>query len=63
VNVLKAFAQPAFEHLHLSPEMERYNEVHHLAEAFPLFETLDERYVAPDSLLREFIGGGIYDDG
>lgn len=62
VNVLKAFAQPAFEHLHLSPEMERYNEVHHLAEAFPLFETLEEQYVAPDSLLREFIGGGIYDD-
>ena len=62
VNVLKAFAQPAFDHLHLSPEMERYNEVHHLAEAFPRFETLDEKYVASDSLLREFIGGGIYDD-
>ncbi len=61
VNVLKAFAQPSFEHLHMSPEMERYKEIRHLVEAYPKFETLDEKYIAPDSLLREFIGGGIYD--
>ncbi|MDE7243706.1 MAG: adenylyl-sulfate kinase [Oscillospiraceae bacterium] len=63
VNVIKAFAQPAFERLHMSPEMERYKEIRHLVNAFPKFETLDEKYVAPDSLLREFIGGGIYDGG
>lgn len=42
--------------------MERFEEVRQLAEAYPLFEILDEKYVASDSLIREFIGGGIYDD-
>lgn len=62
INVIRAFAQPLFDHLRVSPEMERYEEVRHLAEAYPQFEILDEKYVAPDSLIREFIGGGIYDD-
>ena len=62
VSVMRAFAQPAFDHLHLSQNYERYEEVRHLAEAYPKFEALDEKYVAADSLLREFIGGGIYDD-
>jgi len=62
VNVLRAFAQPAFDQLHLSPDYERFDEVHRLAEAYPKFELLEEKYIAPDSLLREFIGGGIYDD-
>jgi len=57
--VMKNHALPAFEQL--SPEMERYEEIGHLLEAYPKFETLDESYVAPDSLIREFIGGGIYD--
>ena len=62
VNVIRAFAQPLFDHLRVSPDMERYEEVRQLAEAYPRFEILDESYVAPDSLIREFIGGGIYDD-
>lgn len=62
VSVIRAFAQPLFDHLRVSPDMERYEEVRHLAEAYPRFEILDESYVAPDSLIREFIGGGIYDD-
>ena len=56
------FALPLFQKLHLSQGMERYEEIRHLVEAYPKFETLDEKYVAPDSLIREFIGGGIYDD-
>lgn len=62
VSVVKAFALPLFQRLHLSQGMERYEEIRHLVEAYPKFETLDEKYVAPDSLIREFIGGGIYDD-
>ena len=62
VSVVKSFAQPLFEKLHLSPTMERYEEIGHLVEAYPKLETLDEKYVAEDSLIREFIGGGIYDD-
>ena len=46
----------------LKPDMERYEEIGHLLGAYPLFETLEESYIAPDSLIREFIGGGIYDD-
>ena len=42
--------------------MERYEEIALLMEAYPKFESLDEKYVAEDSLLREFIGGGIYED-
>lgn len=62
VSVVKAFAQPHFERMHLTPSRERYEEITHLVEAYPKFETLDEKYIAPDSLIREFIGGGIYDD-
>ena len=62
VSVVKAFAQPCFERLRLTPDMERYEEIAHLVEAYPKFETLDEKYVAPDSLIREFIGGGISAD-
>ena len=59
VNVIRTFALPLFEQL--TPEMERYEEIGHLLEAYPKFAELDEKYVAPDSLIREFIGGGIYD--
>ena len=62
VSVVKNYAQPLFEKLHITPDMERYEEVGHLVKAYPQLETLDEKYVAPDSLIREFIGGGIYDD-
>ena len=62
ISVIRAFAQPLFDHLRVSPDMERFEEVRHLTEAYPKFEILDEKYVAPDSLIREFIGGGIYDD-
>ena len=60
VSVIKAHALPFYEQL--SPEMERCEEIGHLLKAYPQFETLDESYVAEDSLIREFIGGGIYDD-
>lgn len=62
VCVVKQFAQPLFEKLHIAPDMERYEEVGHLVQAYRKLETLDESYIAPDSLIREFIGGGIYDD-
>lgn len=62
VSVVKNYAQPLFEKLHITPDMERYEEIGHLVKAYPQLETLDEKYVAPDSLIREFIGGGIYDD-
>ena len=61
VCAVKPFAQPLFHQLHMEPGMERYEEIGHLVDAYPKFETLDEKYIAADSLIREFIGGGIYD--
>ena len=58
INVLKAYVLPFCEQL--TPELERYEEIGQLLEAYPKFETLSEHYIAADSLLREFIGGGIY---
>jgi uridine kinase len=62
VSVMRAYALPKFQEMGTSPDLERYQEIGQLSQAFPLFEPLDEKYVAEDSLIREFIGGGIYDD-
>ena len=42
------------------PDNERWQEYHDLVDAFRYFEPVDPALVAPDSLLREFIGGGRY---
>ena len=39
----------------------RYDELHSILPAFELFEDVYPELLAPDSLLREFIGGGIYE--
>ena len=41
--------------------IERYAELKQVLPAIQLFGEIDEALVAPDSLVREFIGGGIYD--
>lgn len=41
--------------------IERYDELRGVLPALQLFGDIDEKYVAPDGLLREFIGGGIYE--
>ena len=38
----------------------RYREFHDLVDSFRYFEPVDPALVAPDSLIREFIGGGSY---
>ena len=38
----------------------RHREFHDLVDAFRYFEPIDPALVAPDSLIREFIGGGSY---
>ena len=38
----------------------RHDELLELIDAFHWFEPIDPKLVAPDSLLREFIGGGSY---
>ena len=40
--------------------IERYEELRQLLPALQLFGVISEDLVAPDSLIREFIGGGIY---
>lgn len=41
--------------------IERYEELRQVLPAIQLFGHIDESLVTPDSLVREFIGGGIYD--
>lgn len=41
--------------------VERFEELRSVLPAIQLFGHIDETLVAPDSLLREFIGGGIYE--
>lgn len=40
--------------------IERFEELKQVLPAIQLFGVIDEKYVAHDSLIREFIGGGIY---
>ena len=41
--------------------IERYNELRQVLPALQLFGVIDQSLVAPDALIREFIGGGIYE--
>ena len=44
----------------LDPANPRFRELHDLVDSFRWFESLDSALVAPESLIREFIGGGTY---
>ena len=58
VPLMKKFAMPLLKKL---PEGKPWTrEIPELMAALGEFEELDERYVGPESLIREFIGGGIY---
>ncbi|NLV85765.1 MAG: nucleoside kinase [Clostridiales bacterium] len=58
VCVMKTIAEDLFRGV---PEgTPRYQELRSIVPAFDKFEAIDPTLVAPESLLREFIGGGIY---
>lgn len=57
--VLNATATQLFQSI---PEgIERHEELRQVLPAIQLFGHIDEALVAPDALIREFIGGGIYE--
>ncbi len=56
VSVLKPYVVPLLEALPAG----KYAVVDDMLRAFEPFEVLEERYIAPDSLVREFIGGSAY---
>lgn len=58
VNVMTAYAGALFRAI--PAENIRRKEMLEMIRAFDRFVPLDPKLVAPDSLLREFIGGGIY---
>ena len=58
VGVMKTVAMPMLRAV--SPYANRYNQVAEMIERFELFEEIDPALVPPSSLLREFIGGGLY---
>ena len=57
-SVLKPFVVPLLEAIPAG----KYSEVDDMLRGFEKIEPLDSKYVAPDSLAREFIGGSIYDN-
>ena len=59
IAVMNETATKLFQQI---PEgIERYDELKQVLPALQLFGVIDEKYVAEDALIREFIGGGIYD--
>ena len=57
-SVLKPIVIPLLEELPAG----KYPEADQMLEAFRRIEPMDEKYVAPESLAREFIGGSTYDN-
>ena len=59
---LPVFNSVATELFQSVPEgIERYDELRQVLPALQLFGHIDESLVAPDAMIREFIGGGIYE--
>jgi uridine kinase len=58
VSVMKNYAKPMLEAV--PRENQRRQELLDLITAFEYFEPVDPALVAPESLIREFIGGGTY---
>jgi len=59
---LPVFNATATELFQSVPEgIERFDELRSVLPALQMFGHIDEGLVAPDSLIREFIGGGIYE--
>ena len=58
-SVLKPFVVPLLEAL---PPAKRTEEVTSILRAYEKIEALDESYIAPQSLAREFIGGSTYNN-
>ena len=59
VSVMKVFAEPLFAKV--PEDTPRYEELTQICSAFEHFEPLSAELVPPNSLIREFIGGGIYE--
>lgn len=59
---LPVFNRTATELFRSVPEgIDRFEELRAVLPALQLFGDIDEKYVADDALIREFIGGGIYE--
>lgn len=59
---LPVFNRTATELFKSVPEgIDRFDELREVLPALQLFGEIDDKYVAEDSLIREFIGGGIYE--
>ena len=59
---LAVYNHTATELFQSIPEgIERYDELRQVLPALQLFGDIDEKYVAENAMIREFIGGGIYE--
>lgn len=59
VSVMKQFTETLVDKVpHTS---EHYNEMQQVVDAFKRFKSIDPAFVPPDSILREFIGGSLFE--
>lgn len=59
INALRNYALPLFEKI--KKEDYEYSEAKRLCEFLKYFEPIDTKYIPKNSLLQEFLGGGIFD--
>jgi uridine kinase len=60
ISVLKKYAVPLLEEI---PETESvYSEAKRLLSMFQYFDEMDDKFIPNNSLIREFIGGSIFED-
>ncbi len=59
VSVMKQFTGGIFDKV--SPNVENFEDLQHIVNAFDRFMDLDPSYVPADSILREFIGGSCFE--
>ena len=59
ISVMKQFAGDVFDKI--PEDAEHYDIIRHVLDAFRLFKAIDPVFVPPDSILREFIGGSVFE--
>ena len=60
VGILKVFCEPLLKNI--SMDSPAYDEARRLLASLNVFYPISSEYITPDNILREFIGGSLYED-
>lgn len=58
ISVLRVFAEPQLKRVPM--DCEEYAEAHRLLNFLELFEPIDSKFIPPNSIMREFLGGSSF---